>query len=160
MIKPITKEPNPILHKIAKPVPIKNIADPELQNIINDMKETLNATPNGIGLAAPQIGQSLRIFIVKIPEYEGVFINPEVIEEGERTTILEEGCLSIPTIYGPVVRPRTIKVKAYDANGKLFKVRAKAMLARVIQHELDHLKGTLFIDKAERTYKQELQTNE
>lgn len=156
-LKPIVTDPHSILRAKAKPVPEKQIVDTQFQAIIADMRATLDATPHGIGLAAPQIGHSWRIFIVKIPEYQGVFVNPEVMETGVRTGILEEGCLSVPLIYGAVVRPKTIKIKTYDENGKQFKLRAKALLARVIQHELDHLDGKLFIDKAERTYKQKIE---
>ena len=151
-IKPIVINPDPILRQNAKTVPPKKISEPEFTNLIANLKETLEATPNGIGLAAPQIGRGWRIFIVKIPEYSGTFVNPEIVDISKRTTLLEEGCLSTPNIYGPVARPKTIKVKALNEQGLPFKVRAKGLLARVIQHELDHLEGMLFIDKAERTY--------
>ncbi|RJQ14027.1 peptide deformylase [Candidatus Parcubacteria bacterium] len=156
-VKPIVKNPNPVLRQKAKLVPPKKISEEEFTEIIGNMKSTLNATPNGIGLAAPQIGHSWRIFIVKIPEYEGVFINPEIMDIGKRTTLLEEGCLSVTDTYGPVARPKTIKIKALNEQGLPFKVRAKGLLARVIQHEIDHLDGTLFIDKAEKTYRVERQ---
>jgi len=158
-IKPIIYQPNPILREKSKPVPPKKIAEPEFANIISAMKATLEATPHGIGLAASQIGHPWRIFVIKIPDYTGTFINPEIVDIGKRITILEEGCLSVPRIYGPVKRPKTIKVKALDEKGIPFKVRAKGLLARVIQHELDHLEGALFIDKAEQTYKLEQPEN-
>lgn len=152
-IKPIVFESNPILRKKAKTVPVKKISEPEFVKLITNMKQTLEATSNGIGLAASQIGTDWKIFIVKIPEYTGTFINPEILDTSKRTTALEEGCLSVLNIYGQVTRPKTVKVKAFNEQGMSFKLRAKGLLARVIQHEIDHLNGKLFIDKAEKTYK-------
>jgi len=152
-LKPIVFGSNPMLRRKAKQVPIKKISEPEFVNLITNMKETLEATPNGIGLAASQINAPWRIFIVKIPEYTGTFINPEILDTGKRTTILEEGCLSIPNTYGQVTRPKTIKIKTFNEQGLSFKLRAKGLLARVIQHEIDHLNGKLFIDKADHIRK-------
>ena len=152
-IKPIIFESNQMLRRKAKPVPVKKISEPEFVKLITNMKETLEATQNGIGLAATQINAPWRIFIVKIPEYIGTFINPEILDTGKRTVILEEGCLSVPNTYGQVIRPKTIKIKTFNEQGLNFKLRAKGLLARVIQHEIDHLNGKLFIDKAQRTYK-------
>ncbi len=153
----IVKNPNPILRQKLEKVPVKEISSKEIQDLVELMKKTVLETPDAIGLAANQVGSNKRIFVVSLPEdhggYFGVFINPEITEKTDRTIIDDEGCLSIPKTYGPVIRPRGVKIKAYDEQGKQFKLRAKGLLARVIQHEMDHLEGKLFIDKAERTYK-------
>jgi len=107
---------------------------------------------NGVGLAAPQVGAPLRIFIANIENKIFVFINPEVKNLSNNKIPFEEGCLSVPKIWGPVVRSKKLTVKALDENGKPFKIRAKGLLARVIQHEMDHLNGALFIDKAEKLF--------
>lgn len=109
----------------------------------------------GIGLAAPQVGVSARIFIVDMEGKVSVFINPEVRDFSKEIGPFEEGCLSVQKIWGPVTRPKKLTIKAADQNGKIIKVRAKGLLARVIQHEVDHLNGILFIDKAEKLYKAE-----
>lgn len=108
---------------------------------------------NGIGLAASQVGAPYRIFTVNVNDKVYVFINPEVKDLSKDTIPFEEGCLSVQKIWGPVIRPRKLTIRALDENGKPIKIRAKGLLARVIQHEMDHLNGTLFIDKAEKLYK-------
>ncbi|MCL2609672.1 MAG: peptide deformylase [Treponema sp.] len=101
----------------------------------------------GIGLAGPQVGLLKRIFVVEIEgEQPLVFINPSIVETSQETAKYEEGCLSVPGCWADVVRPREIKVQAWDLRGRSFTVRAEGLLARVIQHEYDHLEGTLFID--------------
>jgi len=107
---------------------------------------------NGIGLAAPQIGKSLRIFTVNIEDKIYVFINPELKDLSLETIPFEEGCLSVQKIWGPVVRPKKLTIKALNESGESVKIRAKGLLARVIQHEMDHLNGVLFKDKAEKLY--------
>ena len=107
----------------------------------------------GLGLAAPQVGISLRVFVVDIEEKISVFINPEVKDFSKESGPFEEGCLSVQKTWGPVIRPKKLTIKALDENGKLVKIRAKGLLARVIQHELDHLSGVLFIDKTPKLYK-------
>jgi len=107
----------------------------------------------GIGLAAPQVGVSYRIFIANVENKIFVFINPEVKHFSNDVIPFEEGCLSAQKIWGPVVRSKKLTIKALDENGKPIKIRAKGLLARVIQHEMDHLDGKLFIDKAEKLYR-------
>jgi peptide deformylase len=143
---------NPILRHKTKEVPYEMIKTPEIQELIANMQTTLNGTPDGVGLAAPQVAASWRIFIVKTNEYSGVFINPEVIKISDSKFVGEEGCLSVRGVYGFINRAKSIKLKAYNEHGKLFKERAKGFLARVFQHELDHLDGVLFIDKAEKIH--------
>ncbi len=146
----ILQESDPVLRK--KAVPVKDPKAPEIQKLIADMILTMKAA-NGIGLAAPQVGRSLRLFTVNAENKIYVFINPEIKNFGDDNVPFEEGCLSVPKTWGPVVRPKKLTIKALDENGKPIKIRAKGLLARVIQHEMDHLNGTLFIDKAEKIYK-------
>jgi len=106
----------------------------------------------GVGLAAPQVGVSCRIFTANVENKIFVFINPEIKDFSNEMIPFEEGCLSVQKVWGQVVRPKKITIKALNENGKPFKVRAKGLLARVIQHEMDHLNGALFIDKAEKLF--------
>ena len=149
ILKIIQKE-NPVLRKKAELV--KNPKSPETRKLIEDMIVTMKHA-SGIGLAAPQVGVSLKIFTVNLEEKIYVFINPEIKDISVDKIPFEEGCLSVQKIWGPVVRPKKLTIKALDEKGKPVKIRAKGLLARVIQHETDHLKGILFIDKAEKLYK-------
>jgi peptide deformylase len=124
--------------------------DAALHALIDDMAETMYAAP-GVGLAAPQIGESKRLFIVDIatgddePSDLRVFINPEILErEGDITW--EEGCLSFPGIHEEIDRSERVKVRAQDRDGKAFELEAEGLLAVAIQHELDHLDGKLMVD--------------
>lgn len=122
-----------------------------LQSLIEDMKETLSGTENGIGLAAPQVGENIRLFIISpdFAEETGgklVFLNPEITSFSRRVTEEEEGCLSLPETWDIVARANKVTIKAQDENGEKFKVTAKGLLARLFQHEVDHLNGTLFVD--------------
>ena len=144
--RPIVLYGDPVLREIAKPV---DEIDQSLKDLVADLTATLRSA-KGLGLAAPQIGESKRIFIldlsaIDLTESLRVFINPEiVIKSGE--ILLEEGCLSFPGIYQKIIRPEKIIVKALDLDGKEFTLEASGMLSRAIQHEYDHLEGTLFID--------------
>ena len=147
----IVQEGDPVLRKKAEL--IKNPKIPEIKGLIADMIATMKKA-GGIGLAAPQVGAPFRIFTVNIEDKVYVFINPEVKNLSQQDeSSLEEGCLSVQKIFGPVIRPKKLTIKALDENGQPIKIRAKGLLARVIQHEMDHLNGTLFIDKAEKLYK-------
>ncbi|KKS75816.1 peptide deformylase [Candidatus Azambacteria bacterium RIFOXYD1_FULL_42_11] len=148
----IIQEGGPVLRK--KSEPVKDPKAPEIQKLVADMILTMKAA-NGIGLAAPQIGRSLRLFTVNIEGKIYVFINPEIKDISSEKVPFEEGCLSVQKTWGPVVRPKKLTIKALDENGKPVKIRAKGLLARVVQHEMDHLNGTLFIDKADKLYKVE-----
>lgn len=149
----IIQEGNPVLRKRTEVV--KNPESPEIKGLIADMIATMKKA-NGIGLAAPQVGAPFRIFTANVEDKIYVFINPEVKNLSQDESSFEEGCLSVQEIWGPVVRPKKLTIKALDENGKPVKIRAKGLLARVIQHEMDHLNGTLFIDKAEKLYKVEI----
>ncbi len=178
----IIKTPQATLRQVARGVQIKDLATPKIRRLISNMKETLKITPDGVGLAAPQIGESLRIFIISeeaeeidkaekagwkrkreddISEknekpYEMrewkyyVFINPTIKKMSKNKLDGAEGCLSVPGKFGSVKRHEKITVVAYDEHGKKFTRGASRFFSRVVQHELDHLDGTLFIDKAER----------
>lgn len=146
----IIQEGDPVLRKKAEAV--KDPRAPEIQKLIEDMTLTMKMA-NGIGLAAPQVGRSLRLFTADVEGEIYVFINPEIKDFGDDKIPFEEGCLSVQKTWGPVVRPKKLTVKAFDENGKPVKIRAKGLLARVIGHEMDHLNGILFIDKAEKLSK-------
>ncbi len=146
----IVQEGDPVLRKKAEL--IKNPKSPEIKGLIADMIATMKKA-NGIGLAAPQVGAPFRIFTVNVEGKVYVFINPEIKNLSQDESSFEEGCLSVQKIWGPVIRPKKLTIKALDEDGKPIKIRAKGLLARVIQHEMDHLCGTLFIDKAEKLYK-------
>lgn len=121
--------------------------DDKLSHIIEAMFDVMNAS-RGVGLAAPQVGISQRFFICHAPDDEPrIFINPEIIATSPELSAYEEGCLSIPGIYADVVRPAKVEVQAWDLRGRPFKLEADGFLARVIQHEYDHLNGVLFLDR-------------
>lgn len=120
--------------------------DAETAKLAVMMLETMNEG-RGIGLAGPQVGISKRIFVVHInDDLPRIFINPEILDTSPDLSKYEEGCLSIPGIYADVNRPDAVSVRAYNEKGKLFTLDAEGLLARVIQHEFDHLNGILFID--------------
>ena len=145
----IVQEKNPILRKKAEPV--KNPGSPEIKELVADMIATMTEI-KGIGLAAPQVGASCRIFTANVENKIFVFINPEIKDFSDDTIPFEEGCLSAQKVWGPVIRPKKLTIKALNENGKQVKIRAKGLLARIIQHEMDHLNGVLFIDKAEKLF--------
>lgn len=150
MIYPIVKFPDPILQQPAEPV---TVFDVELRKLVDDMFTSMYDA-QGIGLAAPQIGISKRLTVIdlsfqKKPEDKIVLINPEVVEiKGKQ--VEEEGCLSLPEIRDRVVRAAEVKVRAQDAEGKPIEVEGTELLARAIQHEIDHLDGILFIFRLSR----------
>jgi peptide deformylase len=143
--KIITAE-NPILRQKGKKI---HRFDPSIPKLIDDMFETMHAA-RGVGLAAPQIALSLRIFVAEYEDRKVAMVNPEIVKaEGEE--LGTEGCLSIPGYIGDNIRRATsVVVKGQDARGKAIRVRAEGWLARVIQHEIDHLDGILFIDRLDR----------
>lgn len=143
-ILPILTEPNPILRKRAEEVASDLI--PSVQDLITDLLETMKEA-KGVGLAAPQVGKSLRIIVVNTDDEPIVLINPVITRFSWRKFIDEEGCLSVPGKFGLVKRAKSIRVEALDENGEPIKFKAKDLFARVIQHETDHLDGKLFIDK-------------
>jgi peptide deformylase len=135
---------DPILRQDTKPVAA--VTD-DLRRLIDDMFDTMHAA-KGIGLAAPQVGRSERVAVVDV---EGgrqpiVLVNPEVVSSGPELSKGEEGCLSIPDVFGDVERAASVVVRALDRDGRPFEVQGSELLARCLQHEIDHLHGKLFID--------------
>ncbi|MBN2736570.1 MAG: peptide deformylase [Spirochaetales bacterium] len=135
------------------------VFDKELSDYTDKMFEAMLKF-KGIGLASVQVGRLDRIFVVQIPNDEPrVFINPEIIETSVEEDHYEEGCLSIPGVNADVIRPYYVKIQAYNLKGRPFKLEAEDLLARVIQHELDHLNGVLFIDHVDSELKNRLVTD-
>lgn len=137
--------PDPVLRRKAKRV--ANI-DGSIQKLIDDMIDTMRAV-HGVGLAAPQIGMSLRIAVIEIPEGQVItLINPEIGKrQGER--VVREACLSVPGYYGEIKRSEVVKVKAQDREGKQFRLKGEELLAQALEHETDHLNGILYVDHIE-----------
>ena len=133
---------DPVLRKPTKRV--TEVTD-ELRKLIADMFETMYAA-EGIGLAAPQVGRSERLTVVDVEGKKFALINPEIVSSDNTTEKAEEGCLSIPDIYGDVDRPATVTVRFTDENGESREETASELLGRCFQHEIDHLDGKLFID--------------
>ena len=137
----------------------------EINELIKQMKEIMLAAP-GVGLSANQVGMNLRFFIVQLPpenissnqrsnQHKSALytiFNPEITKYSKETIKIEEGCLSVPGVYGLVERPEKIILIGYDKNGKKLKIKAWGLLARVFQHEIDHLNGILFIDRCKKVY--------
>lgn len=141
----IKKAGDPVLRRKAKPVPQ---VDERIKRLLDDMVDTMYAA-RGIGLAAPQVGISQRVIVVDIGDGPIRMVNPKIVRFGEEEEEATEGCLSIPGVIGEVWRAYSISVKGTDEFGKPVKVDAEGLLARVFQHEVDHLDGRLFIDIAE-----------
>jgi len=148
MLLNIIKHPNPNLRKKSAEISGDEILDENFQKFISDLGETM-LTEDGAGLAAPQVDEQRRVVVVNIDAAGRVqeFINPKILKKTLRKTILEEGCLSVPGIFGKVKRPKNIKVKYQDRHGKWKTEKCDDYLSRVLQHEIDHLDGVLFIDK-------------
>lgn len=140
----IIKYPNNILR--AKSRKVKNIQNPEIQKIIAEMKQTMLGS-DGLGLAANQINLDLKILIANQNGIATAFINPFIYFKSFKKNFAEEGCLSFPNVYGIVKRPVKIMLFYKDEHGRLRHIKADGLLSRVLQHEIDHLKGVLFIDK-------------
>ena len=119
--------------------------NPFLQTLIDNMFDTLDNNQNGVGLAAPQVGHSLNLFIIKTPDFQEVFINPEIRLDGLGIQV-REGCLSFPSMEFPVNRRQRVQIKYFDRNWTLRSVEFKDFTAIIVQHEFDHLKGKLIID--------------
>jgi peptide deformylase len=169
-LRKIVSVPEPVLRKKAKPV---TKFDTKLQTLIDDMIETMRDAP-GVGLAAPQINESLQLAVIEYAEdddedeevTEGeepkpkpkklfVIINPEIIKKSEEKVMGVEGCLSVPGLIGEVERHEALQVKALNRHGKPVKLKVDGWLARIFQHEIDHLNGVVFTDLATKVWKPE-----
>jgi peptide deformylase len=157
-IREIKTLPDPVLRRNTR---IITQFDKELQTLIEDMIETLREAP-GVGLAAPQVGISDRLIVVEYPEDDEledspkrlyVLVNPEIKEISDETEMGIEGCLSIPNLHGEVERALAVTVKGQTRHGQAVKIKARDWLARIFQHEIDHLNGIVFTDRATKVWK-------
>ncbi|MEI6191007.1 MAG: peptide deformylase [bacterium] len=162
----IVQKGEPVLRKIAEKVSVADIKTEKIQRILKDMSLALELQDDGVAIAAPQVAIPLRIFVVskkveimlkgleEAPEVEkekikdAIYINPEIKKLSKTKQVLDEGCLSVRPIFGKVERAEKATVTAYDENGKKFTRGGSGLLAQIFQHEIDHLNGILFIDKA------------
>lgn len=174
MVVEIIQNGNPLLRKTSKDVPVLDITKPKIQKIIKDMDGALNSQYDGVALAAPQIGINLRIFLIsgrifddeylhdnkrvgketpdKTYQPNLIFINPVIKKISNDKKLMDEGCLSIRPTYGKVRRATRATVEAYNENGEKFTREGIGLIAHIFQHEIDHLEGILFIDKAKDTH--------
>ncbi|MBI4286205.1 MAG: peptide deformylase [Chloroflexi bacterium] len=143
----IRLSPDPVLRQKAKRV--KVVSD-SIRKLISDMMETVHADPGRLGLAAPQVGISLRVMVICLPEKEDIaLVNPEIVRsKGEH--VVTEGCLSLPGRSEEIKRAESVTVKGLDPNGKAVRIKANGLLAQAFQHEIDHLNGVLYIDHVEQ----------
>ncbi|HET9914531.1 MAG TPA: peptide deformylase [Anaerolineales bacterium] len=160
-LRTIVTLPEAVLRRKARAV---TKVDKNLQTLIDDMIETMRHAP-GVGLAAPQIGLSERIIVIEYFEREEdeenedapkkvwAVLNPEIVKSSEETVMGIEGCLSVPGLVGEVERHAAIQVKGLNRHGKPLKIKAEGWLARIFQHEIDHLNGVIFTDRATRVWK-------
>lgn len=156
-LRKIVTLPEPILRNKARKV---TDFGQDLQTLIDDMVETMREAP-GVGLAAPQVNVPLRVIVVEFGDEEDeeapkklfAMINPEITRISNDSLIGTEGCLSIPGFQGDVDRSLTVTIKGQDRHGRPMRIKAKGWLARIFQHEIDHLNGVLFIDRAEKVWK-------
>jgi len=144
----IARMGNPILRKMAEPIPAEKINTPEIQRLINDMMDTV-VDADGAGLAAPQVHVSKRLVILSLQDEEDfqVWINPVLTPSSEDYIVIYEGCLSIPGMRGAVARPDKVFVQALDRTGNRLEFELEGMPAVVAQHECDHLNGILYVDR-------------
>ncbi|RJP55513.1 MAG: peptide deformylase [Anaerolineaceae bacterium] len=171
-LRQIAHLPEPILRKKAKPI---TKFDKDLQTLIDDMIETMREAP-GVGLAAPQVNIPLQLAVIEYAENEDeeeenedappkpkklyVLVNPEIIKVSEEKVLGVEGCLSIPGLIGEVQRHEAIQVKALNRHGQPVKLKVNGWMARIFQHEIDHLNGVLFTDRAAQVWKPSEEENE
>ncbi len=146
-----------LLRKKAVPFDFSSTSKAELKNIIDAMRKKMREA-NGIGLAANQIGLPFSMFVAEVPDEKAggkkfyAIFNPKLEKNGKQTSQAEEGCLSVPGKYGEVERPSRVTLTGQDKNGRQVKIKAWGLLARVFQHETDHLNGIVFIDKVKTLY--------
>ena len=165
-LRTIVTLPEPVLRRKARPV---TKFDNDLQTLIDDMIDTMRDAP-GVGLAAPQVGISERVIVVEYAEPEEVeegkepkevepklyvMVNPEIVKSSPETVMGVEGCLSIPVLVGEVERAQEVRIKGYNRRGQPMKLKADGWLARIFQHEIDHINGVVFTDHAARVWQPE-----
>ena len=160
----IVTVPHPTLRRNARKV---TDFGPKLQTLIDDMVETMRVAP-GVGLAAPQVDVSLRVILAEFGDEEDetvepslyAVVNPEIMRPSRETVIGTEGCLSIPMLVGDVERNESVTVKGFSRRGQPMKIKAKGWLARIFQHEVDHLNGVLFTDRAIEIWQPEVEAGQ
>ena len=147
-----TNKSNP-LRAHARPLTHEEFGTPHLHEVIKAMTKALSKESDGVAIAAPQIGLTLRIFVVSPSAYEEgtkhkplVFINPKILKRSKKTAVMQEGCLSVRWVYGKTKRSLACTIEAYDIEGKKFSYGGTGLIAHIFQHETDHLDGVLFID--------------
>jgi peptide deformylase len=165
-VRTIVTLPDPVLRRKARPV---TKFDEKLQTLIDDMVDTMRDAP-GVGLAAPQVGISERVIVVEYAEPEEVeegeepkevepklyvMVNPEIVKSSSETVVGVEGCLSIPTLVGEVERAHEVRIKGLNRRGQPMKLKADGWLARIFQHEIDHVNGVVFTDRAAQVWQPE-----
>ncbi len=158
----IVQDGTPVLREVAVPLPDSLFGSTELKKLIAEMSKALDAQPEGVALAAPQVGVSYRLFIVrkdrtvaappdeKITPVVEAYINPEILKTSRRRAEADEGCLSVRGMYGTTSRHERVTIRAKSIDGKSFTRGAGGLMAQIFEHEVDHLNGILFIDHAER----------
>lgn len=144
----ILTEPNPLLRREGRDLSLVELNSPSIQTLIKDMVKTMYEA-DGVGLAASQIGENINLTVIAVKDGELVLVNPKILKYGLLKEKGEEGCLSVPGVWGMVKRSKHIKVNALGLDGEQYSFKANGFFSRVIQHEVDHLNGILFIDKAE-----------
>lgn len=150
-IRPLIILPDPVLRQVSRPI---ERVDSALRSLSDDMLETMYDAP-GIGLAAIQVGEPIRMLVVDLakenePKAPRIFVNPEIVARSQERSVYEEGCLSIPDYYAEVERPASVTVRHLDLEGGQYEIEADGLLATCLQHEIDHLDGVLFIDHISR----------
>lgn len=146
MARSIVREPNTVLRTKARVVAPDEIGTEKVSTLVAEMLRVMQEE-NGVGIAAPQVGESVRVIIAETPVGPRAFVNPEIIRRSWRTSLSEEGCLSVPGVFGLVKRHRAVTVRAMTPEGKSETLKAGGLLSVIFQHEIDHLDGILFIDK-------------
>jgi peptide deformylase len=165
-IRTIVTLPDPVLRRKARPV---TKFDKDLQTLIDDMIETMRDAP-GVGLAAPQVGVSERVIVVEYAEPEEVeegeeprevepklyvMVNPEIVKASPETEVGIEGCLSVPMLVGEVERAQEVRIKGFNRRGQPMRLKVDGWLARIFQHEIDHINGVVFTDRAAKVWQPE-----
>lgn len=151
---------------ISEPIPVEDITTPEMQQYFDDLIEAMMRY-DGIGIASPQVGFLIQAVIIHseyASEYTDsdehfVLINPRIVSASPKSKIMEEGCLSVPGVFGPIERAQKVRVKGYDRHGNQVDIKTKSFLARVLQHEIDHLHGVLYVDNATELYERTISSS-
>lgn len=146
---PIVKEPTPSLRQRSREVEVSEIQTPEFQAFLDKLTRTM-LVEDGVGIASPQVGNNIRAIVVNMPKGPECFMNPEILKKTEAMVESDEGCLSVPGKYGVVQRYKKVTMRALNRHGRRVEFEAKAFPAIIFQHEIDHLDGVLFIDKAKK----------